>query len=97
MSPTGCTSGFALDTGIASFAVRDAESLNKRLDEADVLVIWGLWHDGLLDRATKLRFIQSIGAGTDQFSALRTGQTRHPSRQRTGRQLPRGGRACDGS
>jgi phosphoglycerate dehydrogenase-like enzyme len=57
----------ALDTGIASFAVRDAESLNKRLDEADVLVISGLWHDGLLDRATKLRFIQSIGAGTDQF------------------------------
>jgi phosphoglycerate dehydrogenase-like enzyme len=26
-----------------------------------------LWHDGLLDRAGKLRFIQAIGAGTDQF------------------------------
>jgi phosphoglycerate dehydrogenase-like enzyme len=35
--------------------------------EAEVLVISGLWHDGLLDRAKKLRFIQAIGAGTDQF------------------------------
>ncbi len=32
-----------------------------------MLVISGLWHDGLLDRAQKLRFIQAIGAGTDQF------------------------------
>jgi len=32
-----------------------------------VLVISGLWQDSLLDRAKKLRFIQSIGAGTDQF------------------------------
>jgi len=30
-------------------------------------VISGLWQNGLLDRATKLRFIQAIGAGTDQF------------------------------
>jgi phosphoglycerate dehydrogenase-like enzyme len=57
----------ALGTGIASFAVRDVESLEKRLPEADVLVVSGLWHNGLLDRATRLRFIQSIGAGTDQF------------------------------
>jgi phosphoglycerate dehydrogenase-like enzyme len=32
-----------------------------------VLVISGLWQNSLLDRAKKLRFIQSIGAGTDQF------------------------------
>jgi D-2-hydroxyacid dehydrogenase (NADP+) len=57
----------ALETGIASFAVRDAEALQNRIGEADVLVISGLWHNGLLDRAQKLRFIQSIGAGTDQF------------------------------
>jgi len=56
-----------LNTGIASFAVRDAETLENRVGEADVLVISGLWHDGLLDRAKKLRFIQAIGAGTDQF------------------------------
>src|SRR4029077_9317646 len=57
----------ALDTGIGSFAVRDAETLEKRVGEADVLVISGLWHNSLLDRAKKLRFIQAIGAGTDQF------------------------------
>jgi phosphoglycerate dehydrogenase-like enzyme len=56
-----------LNTGINSFAVRDLENLEKRVDEADVLVISGLWHNGLLDRAKKLRFIQAIGAGTDQF------------------------------
>ena len=57
----------ALDTGIHSFAVSDFETLEQHVDEADVLVISGLWHDSLLDRAKKLRFIQSIGAGTDQF------------------------------
>ena len=56
-----------LNTGINSFAVRDSETLENRVDEADVLVISGLWHNGLLDRAKKLRFIQAIGAGTDQF------------------------------
>jgi phosphoglycerate dehydrogenase-like enzyme len=38
-----------------------------RLGEADVLVISGLWRNDLLNHAPKLRFIQSIGAGTDQF------------------------------
>ena len=57
----------ALNTGINSFAVRDPETLEDRVGEADVLVISGLWHDRLLDRAGKLRFIQAIGAGTDQF------------------------------
>ena len=57
----------ALGTGIASFAVRDGESLMDRIGEADVLVISGLWRNDILDRAPRLRFIQSIGAGTDQF------------------------------
>ena len=57
----------ALDTGIGSFAVRDPETLEQRVGEADVLVISGLWKNSLLDRTRKLRFIQSIGAGTDQF------------------------------
>jgi phosphoglycerate dehydrogenase-like enzyme len=57
----------ALDAGIDSFAVRDPETLEKQVGEADVLVISGLWHSGLLDCAGKLRFIQAIGAGTDQF------------------------------
>src|SRR5215472_7803179 len=58
----------ALDTGIGSFAVRDPATLQKRVGEADVLVVSGLWQNTLLDRAGRLRFIQSIGAGTDQFS-----------------------------
>jgi phosphoglycerate dehydrogenase-like enzyme len=57
----------ALETGINSFAVRDPETLEKRVSEADVLVISGLWQDLLLDQTKRLRFIQSIGAGTDQF------------------------------
>src|SRR5262249_15689138 len=58
----------ALDTGIHSFAVRDWETLEDRIGETDVLVISGLWQNGLLDHAKKLRFIQAIGAGTDQFA-----------------------------
>ncbi len=57
----------ALETGINSFAVRDPETLAKRVGEADVLVVSGLWQNQLLDRSKRLRFIQSIGAGTDQF------------------------------
>ncbi len=56
-----------LNTGINSFAVRDLETLEDRVGEADVLVISGLWQNDLLDSAKKLRFIQAIGAGTDQF------------------------------
>jgi D-2-hydroxyacid dehydrogenase (NADP+) len=59
---------FALrNTGIASFEVRDYAELERRLGEADVLVISGLWRDALVEHAAKLRFIQSVGAGTDQF------------------------------
>jgi phosphoglycerate dehydrogenase-like enzyme len=58
----------ALNTGMNSFEIRDRETLERRLEEADVLVISGLWRDALLERAKRLRFIQSIGAGTDQFS-----------------------------
>ncbi|HEY3911350.1 MAG TPA: D-2-hydroxyacid dehydrogenase [Stellaceae bacterium] len=57
----------ALETGINSFAVRDPETLEKRVGEADVLVISGLWQNQLLAQTSRLRFIQSIGAGTDQF------------------------------
>ena len=58
----------ALDTGIDSFEVRDGAMLERRIGDADVLVISGLWRNELLPHATRLCFIQSIGAGTDQFS-----------------------------
>jgi phosphoglycerate dehydrogenase-like enzyme len=55
-------------TGIRSFEVRTKDELDRRIKDADVLVVSGLWHDGLADLAPKLKFIQSIGAGTDRFS-----------------------------
>ena len=55
------------ESGIASFEVRDPATLAARIGEADVLVISGLWQNSLLERAPRLSFIQSIGAGTDQF------------------------------
>ena len=57
----------ALATGVESFEVRDGAALEQRIGEADVLVISGLWRNDLLPRAKRRRFIQSIGAGTDQF------------------------------
>jgi phosphoglycerate dehydrogenase-like enzyme len=54
-------------TGIRAIEVRTREELEARLPEADVLVVSGLWRNELLANAPRLRFIQSIGAGTDQF------------------------------
>jgi phosphoglycerate dehydrogenase-like enzyme len=50
------------------FEVRTLQDLEERIRDADVLVISGLWRNELLDAAPRLRFIQSISAGTDQFS-----------------------------
>ncbi len=57
----------ALNTGIANFELRDRADLDRRIGEADVLVVSGLWHNGLIALGGRLRFIQSIGSGTDQF------------------------------
>jgi phosphoglycerate dehydrogenase-like enzyme len=57
----------ARSTGVASFEVRDAAGLAARIGEGDVLVVSGLWQNGLLESAPRLRYIQSIGAGIDQF------------------------------
>jgi len=56
------------NTGIGGFQVWNREDLDRRIGEADALVISGLWRNDLIEHAKKLRFIQSIGAGTDQFS-----------------------------
>ena len=57
----------ALNTGIANFELRERAEFDRRAHEADVIVVSGMWHNGLIPLATKLRFIQSIGSGTDQF------------------------------
>jgi phosphoglycerate dehydrogenase-like enzyme len=54
-------------TGINSFSVRTPDEFGRRIGKADVVVVSGMWRNELLEKAHRLRFIQSIGAGTDQF------------------------------
>ena len=54
-------------TGVTHFEVRTLEELERLADEADVLVVSGLWRNSLLTRAPRLRFVQSFSAGTDQY------------------------------
>jgi len=56
-----------LKTGIRRFELRERDALDARIGEADVLVVSGMWHNGLIELGGRLRFIQSIGSGTDQF------------------------------
>jgi len=57
----------ALSTGISNFELRDGDAFAQRAHEADVIVVSGMWRNGLIPLAKRLRFIQSIGSGTDQF------------------------------
>ncbi len=60
---------FALrNTGLHSFEVRSLDELEKRIGEADVLLVSGLWRNELIAKAPRLAFIQSISAGLDQYS-----------------------------
>ncbi len=49
------------------FEVRSLPELEARIGEADVLVVSGLWRNTLPAVAPKLRFVQSLSAGTDQY------------------------------
>ena len=55
-------------TGIKHAQAWTYDELASKVDDADVLVVSGLWRNDLLPKAKKLRFIQSVGAGTDQFA-----------------------------
>lgn len=60
---------FALrDTGLDWFEVRSLGDLKARIAEMDVLLCSGLWRNELIPAASRLVFIQSISAGTDQYS-----------------------------
>jgi phosphoglycerate dehydrogenase-like enzyme len=52
---------------IESFEVRSAEEFVARIGEADVVVCSGYWKNDLLPKAGKLKFIQSISAGVNQY------------------------------
>ncbi|MEX1020511.1 MAG: D-2-hydroxyacid dehydrogenase [Litorilinea sp.] len=56
------------NTGVEHFQVWSREELAERLPEAHVLLVSGFWRDEMLENAPNLRFIQSIGAGFDQFN-----------------------------
>ena len=58
----------ARGTNIKHFQVNAREELVSRIGEADVLCVSMLWRSELIERAPKLAFIQSISAGTDQYS-----------------------------
>jgi D-2-hydroxyacid dehydrogenase (NADP+) len=55
------------NSGIAHTEVRTAEDLARQLPEADVLVVSMMWRNELADIAERLKLIQSISAGTDQY------------------------------
>jgi D-2-hydroxyacid dehydrogenase (NADP+) len=56
------------NTGMNWFEVRGLDELNARIAEADVLACSGLWRNEFIARSPRLAFIQSISAGTDQYS-----------------------------
>ncbi|HYR65093.1 MAG TPA: D-2-hydroxyacid dehydrogenase [Reyranella sp.] len=55
-------------TAIKNFEVRAYDDLQKRVGEADVVVVSGMWKNELIPGAGKLKFIQSISSGMDQYS-----------------------------
>ncbi|MBI3196051.1 MAG: D-2-hydroxyacid dehydrogenase [Rhodospirillales bacterium] len=56
------------NTGIKCFEVRAYDDLVKRIGEADVVLASGMWKNDLIPHAGKLKFIQSISSGMDQYS-----------------------------
>ena len=58
----------ARKTGIKNFQVRSYDELEKRVGEADVVVVSGMWKNEVIPLAGKLKFIQSISSGMDQYS-----------------------------
>src|SRR4051812_33439023 len=75
---------FALrNTGLKAFEVRSLDELERRIGDADVLLVSGLWRNEFIAKAPRLAFIQSISAGLDQYSrdALRAAGIRLASAQ----------------
>ena len=58
----------ARNTGINSFQVRSYDEFVQRVGEADVVSVSGMWKNDIIPHATKLKFIQSISSGMDQYS-----------------------------
>jgi len=57
----------ARNTGMKFEIARNAAELEAKLPSADVLSVSMLWRNELAEKARKLKLIQSISAGTDQY------------------------------
>lgn len=57
----------ARNTGIRFVEVRDRAGLDAAIGGCDVLVCSGLWRNDLPNIASRLKFVQSASAGTDQY------------------------------
>jgi phosphoglycerate dehydrogenase-like enzyme len=55
------------DTGLNFVTFETREALAAGIGELDVLVVSGFWRNDLAPAAKRLRFIQSISAGVDQY------------------------------
>jgi D-2-hydroxyacid dehydrogenase (NADP+) len=73
----------ALKTGIKNFEVKSFDEFERRIAEVDVVVVSGFWKNDLLQKATRLKFIQSISAGINQYDlgVLKAGGVRLASAQ----------------
>lgn len=59
----------ARGTGIRHAQVRSYDDAAARIASADVVCVSMMWKNDLLAKAPKLRFVQSISAGIDQYDA----------------------------
>lgn len=73
----------SLGTGIKTFEVKTFDAFESRIGEADVVVVSGFWKNNLLAKAPRLKFIQSISAGINQYDldVLKAGNVRLASAQ----------------
>jgi D-2-hydroxyacid dehydrogenase (NADP+) len=56
------------NTGVKCFQVRSFDEFLQRVGEADVVSVSGMWKNDLIPHAKKLKYIQSISSGMNQFS-----------------------------
>lgn len=75
-NPTICFAHVAYQVGarfaargapFPNFEVRSLDELQARIGEADVLVVSGFWRNTLPALSPRLKFVQSLSAGTDQY------------------------------
>lgn len=72
-----------LKTGVRTFEVRSFDEFERRIGEADVIVVSGFWKNHLLAKTKRLKFIQSVSAGINQYDldVLKAGGVRLASAQ----------------